>query len=84
MDTSEKVLHFLFKRHFGEYFCDNCLARELRTRGALTQMMDSLSGHSPHMRRTITQCSLCSQEKLATAAISNPQETRGTQKKLHH
>jgi hypothetical protein len=72
MNTAERVVHFLRKRA-GEYFCDDCIVRELRLSKPVTSITDVV-GKGSNMRGSKIQreaaiCSRCGQQKLSTMVL---------------
>jgi hypothetical protein len=72
MNTSERVGHFLRKRA-GQYFCDDCIVRELRLSNPVNRVTDQI-GKGSNMRgsgnrREAAICSRCGEQKLSTMIL---------------
>jgi len=66
MNGPEKILNYLFKLYPGKYFCDECLEIELNLHVPMEDIMNYL-GTLPMIRRQVAECTLCREEKLASA-----------------
>jgi hypothetical protein len=71
MNTAERIVHFLRKRA-GQFFCDDCIVRELRLSKPVTGITDqigsgsSLSGN--RNRREVAPCERCGERVLCIMA----------------
>jgi len=66
MTAPEKILNYLFKLYPGKYFCDDCLEIELDLHVPMEDIMNYF-GTLPMIRRHVAECTLCREEKLASA-----------------